>query len=92
MKSLQRRLQDIKKNLSGFRDEKDRQQAIRYLKSLDPDINPADIETYQDFFDEVCSFFAPIPGTPQYDEWLGTEMHAKYERRQKKKAEKANIL
>jgi len=89
--SVKKRLKEIERNISGFKDEQDRQQSIRYLKSIDPDINPADIESFEDYMNEIKSFFAPIPGTPQYDEWLGTEMHAKYERRQKKKEENANI-
>jgi len=90
MKSLQRRIQDIKKNLSGFKDEKDRQQAIKYLKSLDPDIQASDIETYDQYMEEIKSFFAPLPNSEAWDNWLGTEQHEKYMRRQKAKLEKAN--
>ena len=83
--SVRKRLEEIEQNLSGFKDAKDRQDAIRYLKSLDPDIDPADIVTFEDYQNEIKSFFKPINGTPQYDEWLGTEMHAKYLRRQDKR-------
>jgi len=85
MKSITNRLEEIEQNLSGFKDEKDRRDAIRYLKSIDPDIDPADIVTFEDYQNEIKSFFAPIPNTPQYDEWLGTEMHTKYLLRQEKR-------
>lgn len=83
--SVRKRLNELEKNLSGFKDAKDRQQAIRYLKSIDPDINAKDIETMEDYFNELRSFFAPIPGTPQYDEWLGSDLHKKYVKRQENK-------
>ena len=41
--SVRKRLEEIERNLSGFKDAKDRQQAIRYLKSLDPDVKAEDI-------------------------------------------------
>jgi len=83
--SVRKRLEEIEQNLSGFKDAKDRQDAIRYLKSIDPDISQADIESFDDYMNEIKSFFAPLPNTPQYNEWLGTEMHAKYLRRQDKR-------
>ena len=92
MNSLLKRLDNIKKNLSGFKDEKDRQQAIRYLKSLDPDIEAKDVESIDDYFQILKSFFAPIPNTPEYENWIGTEMHAKYVKRQKaKQQEKSQV-
>ena len=85
MKSINSRIEEIERNLSGFKNEKDRQQAIRYLISLDPDIDPEDIVTFEDYQNEIKSFFAPLPNTPEYEKWLGTEMHAKYLRRQEKR-------
>ena len=83
MKSLRKRLNDIEKDLSGFKDEKDRQQAIRYLKSIDPDIKAKDIESIEDYMNELKSFFAPLPNTPEYEKWLGTDLHKKYLKKQK---------
>ena len=83
--TVNKRIEEIERNLSGFKNAKDRLDAIRYLKSLDPDIEPADIVTYEDYQNEIKTFFAPLPNTPEYDEWLGTEMHAKYLRRQEKR-------
>ena len=85
MNSLLKRLDNIKKNLSGFKDEADRMQAIKYLKTLDPDIKTEDIETVEDYMNELKSFFAPIPNTPEYEKWLGTDLHKKYLKRQKQK-------
>lgn len=83
MRSLHKRLNDIEKNLSGFKGEKDRWQAIRYLKSLDPDIKAEDVETLNDYMNELKSFFAPLPNTPAWDNWIGSDLHKKYLKRQK---------
>ena len=83
--TVSKRLEEIERNLSGFKNAKDRQDAIRYLKSIDPDIDPADIVTFEDYQNEIKTFFAPLPNTPEYEKWLGTEMHAKYLRRQEKR-------
>jgi len=85
MKSVKKRLNDILMNLSGFKDEKDRQQAIQYLKSIDPDIKSDDIVTVDDYMNELKSFFAPLPNTEAWDNWLGTDQHKKYLKRQKQK-------
>lgn len=85
MKSLEKRIAEIKRNISGFKDTKDRQEAIKYLKSLDPDIQASDIETYDQFLEELKSFFAPLPNTEAWDNWQGTEQHEKYLRRQERK-------
>ena len=83
--TVNKRIEEIERNLSGFKNAKDRLDAIRYLKSLDPDIDPADIVTFEDYQNEIKTFFAPLPNTPEYEKWIGTEMHAKYLRRQEKR-------
>lgn len=91
MKKFTKRLNAIRKNLSGFKDEKDRRDAIQYLRTLDPDIKAEEIETHQDFIDCVTSFFAPLPNTDAWDNWLGTDQHKKYMERQKRKQEQQTL-
>lgn len=83
--SIKKRLHKIQIAMSGFKNEQERLGAIRYLKSLDPSITGEDIQSFDDYIYILGTFLPPLPDTPEYDAWLGSDQHKIYLERLKKR-------
>lgn len=77
-------MQKIQTAMSGFKNEQERFEAIRHIKRLDPSITGEQVQSFDDYIDILKTIFPPLPGTPEYEAWIGSDRHKKYMEMQQK--------